>query len=66
MVIRNRKVVREAYKKAYEKGFSEGVAAQRRVVGIIESIDKLLDDIDPILKESAEEFVASFVQRGGE
>jgi ubiquitin-like protein Pup len=29
-------------------------------------IDGLLDEIDDILEENAEEFVASYVQRGGE
>lgn len=31
-----------------------------------EDIDKLLDEIDDILEENAEEFVKSYVQRGGE
>jgi ubiquitin-like protein Pup len=31
-----------------------------------ESIDKLLDEIDDLLEENAEEFVAGYVQRGGE
>ena len=31
-----------------------------------ESIDNLLDEIDDLLEENAEEFVASYVQRGGE
>ena len=29
-------------------------------------LDDLLDDIDAVLEENAEEFVAAFVQRGGE
>ena len=33
---------------------------------IKEDIDKLLDEIDDILEENAEEFVKSSVQRGGE
>ena len=31
-----------------------------------EELDKLLDDLDDILEENAEEFVASYVQRGGQ
>ena len=31
-----------------------------------EDIDKILDEIDDILEENAEEFVKSYVQRGGE
>ncbi|MGH7326129.1 MAG: ubiquitin-like protein Pup [Candidatus Rokuibacteriota bacterium] len=33
---------------------------------IKEDIDKLLDEIDEILEENAEEFVKSYVQRGGQ
>src|SRR5437870_13043834 len=33
---------------------------------IKEDIDKLLDEIDDTLDENAEEFVKSYVQRGGE
>ncbi|OGY99049.1 MAG: ubiquitin-like protein Pup [Candidatus Liptonbacteria bacterium RIFCSPLOWO2_12_FULL_60_15] len=33
---------------------------------IKEDIDKLLDEIDDILEENADEFVKSYVQRGGE
>lgn len=31
-----------------------------------EDIDKLLDEIDQVLEENAEEFVKSYVQRGGQ
>lgn len=31
-----------------------------------EDIDKLLDEIDEVLEENAEEFVKSYVQRGGQ
>ena len=33
---------------------------------IKEDIDSLLDEIDEILEENAEEFVKSYVQRGGQ
>jgi len=33
---------------------------------IKEDLDNLLDEIDGILEENAEEFVNSYVQRGGE
>lgn len=29
-------------------------------------IDSLLDEIDDVLEENAQEFVASFIQKGGE
>lgn len=31
-----------------------------------EDIDKILDEIDEVLEENPEEFVKSYVQRGGE
>ena len=31
-----------------------------------EDLDKLMDEIDEVLEENAEEFVKSYVQRGGE
>ncbi|HSB68301.1 MAG TPA: ubiquitin-like protein Pup [Candidatus Methylomirabilis sp.] len=31
-----------------------------------EDMDKLMDEIDGVLEENAEEFIKSFVQRGGE
>lgn len=33
---------------------------------IKEDLDKLMDEIDEVLEENAEEFVKSYVQRGGE
>jgi prokaryotic ubiquitin-like protein Pup len=31
-----------------------------------EAMDRLVDEIDDVLEENAEEFVKSYVQRGGE
>jgi len=31
-----------------------------------DDIDKLIDEIDEVLEENAEEFVRSFVQKGGQ
>jgi ubiquitin-like protein Pup len=49
---------------------NEGAAANPELAKkgkkIKEDIDKLLDEIDDILEENAEEFVKSYVQRGGE
>jgi len=33
---------------------------------IKEDIDELLDEIDSVLEENAEEFIRSYVQKGGE
>ncbi|MDE0137227.1 MAG: ubiquitin-like protein Pup [bacterium] len=41
---------------------SPQVAAQ----GGVHKIDELLDEIDSVLEENAEEFVKNYVQKGGE
>ncbi len=33
---------------------------------LTESVEDILDDIDEILEENAQEFVAAYVQKGGE
>ena len=33
---------------------------------VVEGIDDLLDEIDSVLEENAEEFVRNYVQKGGE
>ena len=38
----------------------------KRAKEIKDNLDKLLDEIDDLLEENAEEFVKSYVQRGGE
>jgi prokaryotic ubiquitin-like protein Pup len=52
------------------EGGGDGAAANPELAKkgkkITEDIDKLLDEIDDILEENAEEFVKSYVQRGGE
>jgi ubiquitin-like protein Pup len=37
-----------------------------RVEKISEEVDDLLDEIDSVLEENAEEFVRSYVQKGGQ
>lgn len=37
-----------------------------RVGKLTEDVDSLLDEIDDILEENAEEFVKSYVQKGGQ
>ena len=63
----------EQQKKKVERpkgdGDGDGAAANPEVSKkgkkIKEDLDKLLDEIDDILEENAEEFVKSYVQRGG-
>ena len=49
---------------AEERAGTSSLAA--RGEDIRHTIDDLLDEIDGALEENAEEFVASYVQRGGE
>jgi ubiquitin-like protein Pup len=37
-----------------------------RTKEVTEDVDSLLDEIDGVLEENAEEFVRSYVQKGGE
>ena len=39
---------------------------QERVGKLTDDVDALLDEIDEALEENAEEFVKSYVQKGGE
>ncbi len=39
---------------------------QERVGKLTDDVDALLDDIDDALEENAEDFVRSYVQKGGE
>jgi prokaryotic ubiquitin-like protein Pup len=43
---------------------AEGLAKKGKKIN--EDLDNLLDEIDDILEENAEEFVKSYVQRGGQ
>ena len=39
---------------------------QERVGKLTDDVDDLLDEIDGVLEENAEEFVKSYVQKGGQ
>ena len=39
---------------------------QDRVGKLTDDVDSLLDEIDDVLEENAEEFVKSYVQKGGQ
>ena len=53
-------------------GETEEVAAepasdvQERVGKLTDDVDSLLDEIDDVLEENAEDFVRSYVQKGGQ
>ena len=42
---------------------AESSASSQRLVG---EMDEILDEIDSIIEQNAEEFVANYVQKGGE
>ena len=41
-------------------------AGQERIEKLTDETDDLLDEIDDVLEENAEDFVKSFVQKGGQ
>ncbi|MDH4352420.1 MAG: ubiquitin-like protein Pup [Actinomycetota bacterium] len=45
---------------------SEASDVAQRHEAVTEDVDALLDEIDDVLEENAEEFVKSFVQKGGQ
>ena len=42
------------------------VTASSKAADLKEEMDDILDEIDSVLEENAEEFVKSYVQRGGQ
>ncbi len=43
-----------------------GEAVKERQDKLTDDVDAILDEIDEVLEENAEEFVRSYVQKGGE
>jgi ubiquitin-like protein Pup len=52
--------------KEQEEVVEELPAASERGEKLKEDIDDLLDEIDSVLEDNAEEFVRSYVQKGGQ
>jgi prokaryotic ubiquitin-like protein Pup len=52
--------------KAREETVDEVAAPAKQGEKIKEELDDLLDEIDSVLESNAEEFVRSYVQKGGE
>lgn len=53
-------------KKKPSEAEAELEAPAKREKKNTEDLDKLIDEIDQVLEENAEEFVRGFVQKGGE
>ena len=49
-----------------EVATEESTDVQERVGKLTDDVDALLDEIDDVLEENAEDFVRSYVQKGGE
>ena len=62
----------ERERKSTRSGDAESAEVAEDVVAVEESealtdrIDDILDEIDTVLEENAEEFVKNYVQKGGE
>lgn len=61
---RRKEEVTETKAKQSKKEHQDELKAKEEAV--IKDIDDLLDEIDGVLEENAEEFVQSYVQKGGE
>ncbi len=51
---------------AEEVSTEQASDVQDRVGKLTDDVDALLDEIDDVLEENAEEFVRSYVQKGGQ
>ena len=49
-----------------EDGADAAAAGQERREKLGEDVDTILDEIDDVLETNAEDFVKSFIQKGGE
>ena len=52
--------------KEREEAVEDVAAPEARGQELKEDIDDLLDEIDSVLEENAEEFVRNYIQKGGE
>ncbi|MBP2472722.1 ubiquitin-like protein Pup [Crossiella equi] len=49
-----------------EESSASGGAGQERREKLGEDVDAILDEIDDVLEENAEDFVRAYVQKGGQ
>lgn len=49
-----------------DDGSGAGAAGQERREKLGEDVDTILDEIDDVLEENAEDFVRAYVQKGGQ
>lgn len=56
----------EVDEQAVEEAAKDAEAVRERQEKLTDDVDALLDDIDDVLESNAEDFVRSYVQKGGE
>ena len=62
-----RKQIQEGRRRGSQNDADAGqVSATSKAAELKEEMDEILDEIDSVLEENAEEFVKSYVQKGGE
>lgn len=59
----SRQTEEEDYDSEHESGSDD---VKERHEALSDDVDSVLDEIDDVLEENAEDFVRSFVQKGGE
>lgn len=60
------KVERQGGGDGGDEEFDDGAAGQERREKLGEDVDTILDEIDDVLEENAEDFVRAYVQKGGQ
>jgi ubiquitin-like protein Pup len=66
MAEQDRKTRRATTPGAEDESPAAGAKVAEKGATLKKSLDKVLDEIDDVLEANAEEFVKSYVQRGGE
>lgn len=57
---------REASGELTNKELADAQEVKDRTEGIEDDVDSILDEIDDVLESNAEDFVKSFIQKGGQ
>lgn len=66
MAVSEQKQVRKVTKSDKDKEVEDKPVDDEKAKKVKEDMDRLLDEIDDILERNSEEFMKSYVQKGGE
>jgi prokaryotic ubiquitin-like protein Pup len=66
MTEQERKTTKRATPKDQEASTTSSTSVKEKGEKLRKTMDEVLDEIDAVLEKNAEEFVKSYVQRGGE